>query len=355
MAELEDTFSSRWWGQGPKVEVFEREFARKFGHEHVIMTNSCTAALHLAYRLAGIEEGDQVIVPVLTCTATNHPLLLMGAKIVFGDVLAGTLTLDPDDVERKITRKTKAVVTVHLGGCVVNMERLRDICHRKGVVLIEDAAQALGARLGVADFTCYSFQAIKHLSVGDGGMLCVKDGVLEEKARRLRWFDIDREKKGSVGWQAWDRRGITFDQEVPGYKYQPTDIDASIGLVALKSFDENFELRKELVEEYRVGLVGIEDVEFLNRGDQDANWLFTILVDNRDDFAENLMRNGVETNIAHVRNDLFTVFGGKRRRLEGMAEVEARYLCLPLNTKITIENVKYICETVRKYKFGLGK
>jgi dTDP-4-amino-4,6-dideoxygalactose transaminase len=352
LAELRDTLSGRWWGQGPKVDLFEKRFGEKFKFPRCVMVNSGTAALHIAYRLSGVGPGTEVIVPVLTCTATCHPILLLGAKVVFADILPGTLTLDPKDVLMKMSLRTKAIVTVHLGGLVANMRELKDAARIAGAALIEDSAQALGAGgLGKADLTCFSFQAIKHLSTGDGGMICVQTARDEKRAKRLRWFDIDREQKIKKGWQAWDRRGITFDQIEPAYKFQPTDIDASIGLAGLMSFDANLTHRHRLVEIYRSRLYGMKCLSLLDRGDQNADWLFMVLVNgNRDDFAAFLKERGIETNVAHVRNDIFTVFGGKRRELPGMNAVEAKYLCLPLNTKVSARDVEYICSVIREYE-----
>jgi perosamine synthetase len=352
IAELRDTLSGRWWGQGPKVDLFEKRFGEKFGFPRCVMVNSGTAALQIAYRLAGVGPGSEVIVPALTCTATCHPILLLGAKVVFADILPGTLTLDPKDVLKKMSLKTKAIATVHLGGLVANMRELKDAARIAGAALIEDAAQALGAGgLGKADLTCFSVQAIKHLSTGDGGMICVKTKDQAQAAKRMRWFDIDREQKIKKGWQAWDRRGITFDQMVPAYKFQPTDIDASIGLAGLVSFDVNLAHRRRLVELYRSRLEGIKCVSLLDRGDQNADWLFMVMVNGiRDDFAAYLKARGIETNVAHVRNDVFTVFGGKRRELPGMNAVEAKYLCLPLNTKVSARDVEFVCSAIRKYE-----
>ena len=182
-------------------------------------------------------------------------------------------------------------------------------------------------------------------------MLVVRTARDEKRAKRLRWFDIDREQKIRKGWQAWDRRGITFDQVEPAYKYQPTDIDASIGLAGLATFDENLIHRHALVELYRTRLSGMKCLSLLDRGDQNADWLFMVLVNgNRDDFAAFLKDRAIETNVAHVRNDVFTVFGGKRRKLQGMNAVEAKYLCLPLNTKVSAQDVEFICSAIREYE-----
>lgn len=351
IGELRDTLKTRWWGQGPKVDRFEKEFGKRFGHKYCVFVNSGTAALHLAYDLAGVGPGDEVIVPVLTCTATSHPVLLLGAKPVFADIRPDTLTIDPADVEKKITDRTKAIVAVHLGGQVEDVQNLRRLSRKYDIPIIEDAAQALGAgRIGHGDYTCYSFQAIKHLTTGDGGMLVVKRASDYASAKRLRWFDIDREAKKNRKWQAWDRRGITFDQEVPGYKYHGNDIAASIGLAALKTIRKSVAHRNRLAAEYRKLLSGCAAVDLLANGDS-ANWLFMVKVKgSRDDFADYLFRNGVETNVAHIRNDIFRVFGGKRLDLPGMNEVEFRYLCLPLNDWVSVDDVRHVCKLIRSFR-----
>ncbi|MCK9597695.1 MAG: DegT/DnrJ/EryC1/StrS family aminotransferase [Sphaerochaeta sp.] len=349
IAELKDTLSGQWWAQGPKVDLFEKKFGEKFGFEYVTMVNSGTAALHLAYVLAGIKAGDEVIVPVLTCSATCHPLKSMGAKIVFADVRPDTLTIDPVDVFKKITHRTKAIVVVHLGGMVTDRVSIKSIA--KGIPLIEDACQALGnGDVGFGDFTCFSFQAIKALSTGDGGALICRRKKDHVRAQRLRWFDIDRKQKAKKNWQAWDRRGITFDQVEVGYKYQMNDVAASIGLAALDDFDCNLQRRSGLVDLYRKHLTGVSGIELLSDEWPTSNWLFMIKVKKRrDDLADHLRKNGIETNVAHIRNDLFTVFGGKRERLANMNAVEKEYLCLPLNDRTTVTQVLFICSIISNW------
>jgi dTDP-4-amino-4,6-dideoxygalactose transaminase len=355
LRELRDTLESRWWGQGPKAARFEQEFGAMFGHEYCAFVNSGTAALHLAYVLAGVGRGDEVIVPVLTCTATCHPILLLGATPVFADIRPDTLTVDPADVERKITPRTRAIVAVHLGGLVEDVEPLRRLSERHGIPIIEDAAQALGARqVGYGTYTCYSFQAIKHLTTGDGGMLVVKTAEDYTRAKRLRWFDIDREAKANRNWQAWDRRGITFDQEHPGYKYHGNDIAAAIGLAGLKTIRGALEHHHRLAAEYRRLLGDSKAVELLKDGDS-ADWLFMVKVTgSRDDLAEFLLNHQVETNVAHLRNDVFQVFGGKRLDLPGMNAVEFQYLCLPLNDWVSLDDVRTVCRLIQTYERKVG-
>jgi perosamine synthetase len=179
-------------------------------------------------------------------------------------------------------------------------------------------------------------------------MLCCSNRNDYERALRLRWFAIDRREKAKRKWQAWDRRGITFNQDEVGYKYQPTDIDASIGIVGLENFDENLKHRNKLVAIYRERLVGLKNIELLETGDN-ANWLFMVKVKNRDKFAMYLFSFGIETNVAHIRNDLFNVFGGRKVKLPNMEKVEDKYICLPLNSQVTEANVHYICGIINQW------
>jgi perosamine synthetase len=157
--------------EGPRVKEFEAEFGKKFGFKNVATVNSGTAALELAYEIAGIGKGDEVITPVLTCTATNLPLIHRKAKIVFADTDLD-LNINLNDVRGKITSKTKAIIFVHFGGNNRGLKELLKLCKEKKITLIEDAAQAVGSDFwGKADFTCVSLQAIKTLTSGDGGII----------------------------------------------------------------------------------------------------------------------------------------------------------------------------------------
>ena len=192
----------RWLGQGPMVDKFENDFKKKFAKQcSTIATGSGTDSLHLAYILAGLKKGDEVITTIFTCTATNIPMLYMGLKIKFADIDRDTMNISIDSVKKLITKKTKAIVCVHYGGLPCDMDALQKICKQKKIILIEDAAHALGAKYkkkpigSISDFSTFSFQAIKHFTTGDGGMLTIKNKKLEDKAKRIRWFGIDRKKK----------------------------------------------------------------------------------------------------------------------------------------------------------------
>lgn len=297
--------------EGPLVKQFEFEFAKKFKKSHVVALNSGTSALELAYELAGIGAGDEVITSVLTCTATNLPLIHRNAKIVFADI-DYDLNLSIKDVEKKITKKTKAIVFVHFGGNNRGLADLFRICAARGIILIEDAAQAIGSDYwGKADYTCVSLQAIKTLTTGDGGVLLVKDTEKYHKARRLRWFGYDRELKQRIG---------DHDLTEAGYKYHMNDVAAAIGLGNLKSIDKVIEKRKKIAAIY--ALYGIKCHSWLAVG---AGFLTR---------GPMLTDAGIPVGQHHFRNDKYTIFG-KQKKLKVMDAVENDYFFLPFHHKIT--------------------
>lgn len=287
--------------EGKMVKLFEQEFAKKFGLTNVVSVNSGTTALSLAYELAGLKKGDEVITPVLTCTATNIPLLHIGAKIVFADI-DYDLNINIEDVKKKITKKTKAVVFVHFGGNNRGLTDLVELCRERNIILIEDAAQAVGSRYwGKGDFTAVSLQAIKTLTCGDGGFLICKDDESYHKAKRLRWFGYDREEK--------QKKGDT-DLVEAGYKYHMNDISAAIGLGNLRAFDSLMKKRNK-VKAYYTGYVGIRC----------HNWL-----------CIQRNRKGEQH---HYRNDKYTIFKKFKNDCPIMDEVENNWRLLPFHHDVS--------------------
>ena len=236
------TLSSGYLSEGDQVKSFEYEFSQRFNLTNVVAVNSGTSALTLAYDLAGIKSGDRVITTVLTCAATNIELARRGAKIVFADI-DNDLNASVEDVKRKITPDTKAVVFVHFGGNNRGLEDLQAICRMRRIPLIEDAAQAVGsAYWGSSDYACVSLQAIKNLTSGDGGFLMCKNADDYIRAKKLRWFGYDRDQKKIKG---------DTDIEEAGYKFHMNDISASIGRGNLKALDRLLDHKKKLADIYR--------------------------------------------------------------------------------------------------------
>ena len=346
-----ETLDSRWIGQGPKVKLFEEDFSKKFGSSSpAIAVGSGTDALHLSYMLANLEPGDEVIAPVFTCTATNIPFLYMGVKINFADIDPETMNIDVSHVRQLMNQNVKAIVCVHYGGLPCDMDELQLIADEWGVPIIEDAAHAVGAKYkgvnvgSISDFTMFSFQAIKHITTGDGGMLIIKNKDLVDKAERIRWFGIDRKSKQAGIWE----NDIT---EV-GYKYQMTDIAAAMGIASLSEFDEQSKLRKELFETYEVELANCDRLKVVGGGFSDrehAAWLFTVLVKDRYTLQQKLRENGIESNQVHFRNDRYSIFNEftEGKSFPNMDKLEDNYLVLPLHTKMSKDDVKRVCKVIK--------
>jgi dTDP-4-amino-4,6-dideoxygalactose transaminase len=343
----------RWVGQGPMVDKFENEFKKKFAKSSsAIATGSGTDSLHLAYILAGLKKGDEVITTIFTCTATNIPMLYMGLKIKFADIERDTMNISIDSVKKLITKRTKAIVCVHYGGLPCDMDSLQKICKQKKITLIEDAAHALGAKYkkkpigSISDFTTFSFQAIKHFTTGDGGMLTIKNKKLEEKAKRIRWFGIDRKKKQKGIWKN--------DVYEVGYKYQMTDISATMGCDALNDFSKIINHRKKIYNTYLQELSPNKKIQCIhdyNKDKEHGAWLFTISLNNKDFVQKKLREHFIETNQVHFRNDRYSIFKKfvKGKKFPNMDYLENRYLVLPLHHKVSVQNVKYICKIINKF------
>lgn len=314
-------------GEGPEVKAFEKEFGELFGFENVAAVNSGSTALELAYELAGIGEGDEVIIPVLTHPATGLPALHRKARVIFADIDTD-LNVSVEDVRNKITPRTKAIIFVHFGGNNRGLKELLEVAKEHSIPLIEDAAQAVGSDFwGKADFTCVSLQAVKTLTSGDGGFLICKDKSLHEKAKRLRWFGYDRELK--------QKQGDT-DLVEAGYKYHMNDITAAIGRGNLKSIQRIIAHRKKLGTEYQ------------KQGVPASIWFAHVLSPQRAELMAFMKQRGVHTGDYHYRNDKYTIFGG-RQTLPTMDTLENQYLLLPLHHGVSIEDVRRICGLLREF------
>ena len=343
----------RWIGQGPMVDKFENKFKSIFANKcSVVATGSGTDSLHLAYILAGIKKGDEVIAPVFTCTATNIPLLYIGAKIKFADVDIDTMNISVASIKKLISKKTKAIVIVPYGGLPCDMDEIKKIAKKYKIPIIEDAAHALGARYknkpigSISDFTTFSFQAIKHFTTGDGGVLTIKDNKLSAKAKRIRWFGIDREKKQSGTW--------ANDVTEVGYKYQMTDIGATLGYDSLLEFKKILSHRKKIYNIYLKELSKNPKIKCIHDNDKrkfHGAWLFTIVLDKKNYLQKKLREHYIETNQVHFRNDKYSIFKKfiKNKKFKNMDYLEDRYLVLPIHHKVSVKNAKYICKLINRF------
>jgi dTDP-4-amino-4,6-dideoxygalactose transaminase len=273
-------------------------------------------------------------------------------KLVFVDVDPETLNISIPDLKNKISEKSRAIVVVNYGGLPADMDEINKIAKENSLIVINDNAHALGAKyknqeIGLtSDFSMYSFQAIKHITTGDGGMIGLNSTQLEKKdlLKRVRWFGIDRQSKQNGIWEN--------DIKEIGFKYQMTDLAASLGISALRSFESTITHRISLLKRYEELLQENSDVKIIaksNSVSQHAAWLFTIRIKNRRELQKHLRENGIESNQVHFRNDKYSIFqsdSNSGSQFPNMDDIEDEYLVLPLHTKMDKGDVERVCHVI---------
>jgi dTDP-4-amino-4,6-dideoxygalactose transaminase len=336
-------------GQGPLVDRFEREFAALIGApdpDAVVTTNSCTSALGIALKLAGVahDMGHEVIAPPMTCTATSGAIVNAGARIVWADVDRLTGCIDPADVARKVTPNTRAIVAVDWVGRACDYWMMRDC----GVVIIEDAAHALMATLhdepiarSGGDYVCYSFGPIKHLTTGDGGAIVAHWGDAE-RARLLRWHGLSR-RTGAKDFRC--------EQPIhePGTKAHLTDLNAAIGLANLPDAAWVVGKHRQHAAYYDAALAGLPGVTLPPPDPGCAYWLYSLLVEHRDDFMSFMAGRGVETNRVHGRNDTHPAYRFPNGPLPGTGYYDAHHVAIPVGWWLDANDLARVVEAVKEW------
>ena len=355
---LLDTLHSGYITQGPKVEEFEGRLRDFFGTDHVVSLNSGTSALTLAMRLAGIGPGDEVITTAMTCSATNLPVLSLGGKLVFADIDPVSGNINAESIEKLITKQTKAILFVDWGGMPADLDQIVSIARAHNLKVIEDAAHAFGAeykgqKVGtIADFTCFSLQAIKHITTGDGGILTCKDPEDYKRARKLRWFGIARDT------DSLDSR-ISEDIEEWGYKFHMNDLNATIGITQMDHVETVLKAHRINAEYYDAQL----DKYFVRQSEGDdrrsAWWLYTLILPDqksRDAFKKLATDNGVMVSQVHRRNDEYSVFKPfARKGLDGLSYFADRMVCIPVHWGLSIEELDHVAGVCNKFAQKQGK
>jgi dTDP-4-amino-4,6-dideoxygalactose transaminase len=357
---LLEVIHSGWIGEGPKVKEFEQNLIAYTGNEKLVTVNAGTSALHLAYHLALNQNAykgyynsneDEIISTPITCTATNTPILNCGAKIVWADVDPITGNILPEDIERKITKHTKAISMVHWGGNPCEIEKINLIAQQYGLKTIEDGAHAMGMEYqgkpfgNHSDYSMNSLQAIKHITSIDGGLLYFKSEEDFERAKLLRWFGIDRTIREGVDLRC------EIDVPEAGYKFHMNDVCAVIG-------NENFKHLNDIVGKHRENAYfyneAFKDVDAItlcpeNPDGKSAYWLYTFHVNNRDELMKTLNEKGVMSSKVHARNDTHSMFAEFKVDLPNAEQFNATHLCIPVGWWVTPEEREYIAEMVIQY------
>lgn len=352
---LLQTIFSGYIGQGEKVEQFEKALSGYIGNSNLLTTNSATSALHLALRVANVGPGDEVISTPLTCAATNWPILAAGADIVWADIDPKTANISPQSIKEKITSKTKAIMIVDWGGQPADLDMIRKIAFKKiggkkvKIPVIEDAAHALGAvyktkRIGNwSDFTVFSFQAIKHITTIDGGMLVFKNKNDYKRGKLLRWYGIDRDAPN---------RDSRIEQDVFewGYKFHMNDVSATIGLEQLKYLDGILKKHRDNAAYFLKNLKNIKGVTLIQPQPDSVSsyWLFTMQVKFRNRFKSAMQKQGIMTSQVHRRNDTHPVVKKFKTKLPNLDIFEKEMICIPVGWWLTQKNKDYIVRSIKK-------
>jgi dTDP-4-amino-4,6-dideoxygalactose transaminase len=344
-------YRSGWLSMGPRTLEFEAAFAAYLGVRHAVAVANGTAALHLMYAACGLGPGDQVVVPSMTFVATAAPLRHLGAVPVFADIVSELEPwLAPDAVEAAIGPATKAIVHMPYGGHPGEVEALRSLADRRGLLLLQDAAHAVGARVGerhvgaIGDCAAFSFFSNKNLAIGEGGMVATDDDDLAERVRRLRSHGM-----ATLSWDRRQGRAADYDIERLGFNYRLDDPRSALGLSRLARLDEENAKRAGLVASYRAAFEGVVACALPERdGVRSANHLLTILLPDgaRDGVRRRIGERGVQTSVHYPPVHRFSAFHDARTSLPVTERYGERTLTLPLFGHMTAAQQQLVVEAV---------
>jgi dTDP-4-amino-4,6-dideoxygalactose transaminase len=346
ISSVAETLKSLFLTLGPKVGVFERAFGEFLGKKEVVGVSSCTMGLVLALEALGVGPGDEVVTTPMTFVATPNAALFHGATPVFADVDPKTGLIDPRAVEAALTKRTRAVIAVHLYGQLADMKALRAICDRHGVALVEDAAHAIeaekdGVRVGdLGDVTVFSFYATKTMTSGDGGAVVPRDPALADRLRRLRNHGVSKDASVRHGG-----RYVHWDMVEFGYKAAMTDVEAALLVPQIDGLRRRRDRREAIVLRYERALRGRADVDLLSWSGRSSHHLFTVLVPARlrdrvlDGLGERGVGAAVNYRAVHTLSYYREKFGYARDAFPAAADIGERTISLPLYPQLTDRQV----------------
>lgn len=361
--EVLETLRSGWWGTGPKTKAFEKQFAKYSHAKYALALSSCTAATELALDVLGIGPGDEVITTPLTFVSTANVVLHRGATVKFADVDLKTWNIDPKDVEKKITKRTRAVIPVHLHGRPCDMDSISQISTRHKLFVIEDAAHAAeawykGRKIGsISDFTAFSFYATKNVATGEGGMLTTNNKAWFDTAavRALHGLSAD-------AWKRYSASGFKpYEAVYPGYKINMTDIQASLGLPQLRVIDKNLKIRTKIWNQYQKvfsTLPGIGTPAPDEQNTVHGRHLYALVLDpkqfkiNRNQFVAALQKEGIGAGVhftpVHLQEYYRKTFGYKIGDFPNAERIGLNIFSLPIYPTMSKKDIGDVIEAVIK-------
>ena len=359
LAEIKECLDKGWTGLGFKTVEIEAKWKEYTGLPYAHFLGSATVGLDMAVRILKMEngwkDGDEIITTPLTFVSTNHAILYNNMKAVFADV-DEYLCLDPKSVEERITKKTRAVIFVGLGGNSGKYEKVKEICKKHNLKLILDAAHMSGTRVNGkhvghdCDVAVFSYQAVKNMPTADSGMICFKEQKYDEIARKLSWLGINKDtyarsvsSKGAYKWK--------YDVEYLGYKNHGNSIMAAIGLVSLKYLDRDNAYRRQLAKWYEEDLKDCKNVTVIKTAPncESSRHLFQILVNDRDKVMLALNEAEIYPGVHYRDNTEYKMYSYAKGTCPKAHEASEKLLSLPMHMRLTRNDVKFICEKIKEY------
>ncbi|MGD0733411.1 MAG: DegT/DnrJ/EryC1/StrS family aminotransferase [Terracidiphilus sp.] len=364
-----DVVRSGWLTMGSRTVEFEEKFAAYVGAKHAIGVNSCTAGLHLALDAIGLQQGDEVLVPTTTFTASAEVVSYFKAKPVLVDVDAVSLCMDPADAERRITPRTRAVMPVHFAGQPCDMDAIHDLAKRRGLRVIEDAAHSLpasyhGVRVGtLSELTAFSFYATKTLTTGEGGMVTTENDDLAARMRMMRLHGISRD-----AWKRYSAEGSWYYEVLDmGYKYNLTDIQSAIGIVQLSKCDAMNAARQKIAARYNSEFAHQRALQVPTVGEgRETSWHLYVLrlnlqelTINRAEMIEKLKERGIGTSVhfipLHLHPYYKKTFGCRPEDFPVASREFERYFSLPIFPGMTQIQIDHVIQSVLEIVKGAAQ
>jgi UDP-4-amino-4-deoxy-L-arabinose-oxoglutarate aminotransferase len=361
ISAVTDCLRSHWITTGALCKAFEERFQELTGAKYAVSLTSGTAGMDILMTALGIGAGDEVITPSLTFASTVNMIVLHGATPVFADIDYDTLNVNVDHIESLITSRTKAIIPVHFGGAPADMDKIQDVAGRRKLVVIEDAAHAVGTCYrgihagGFGWPSVFSFHPIKNITTGEGGLVAHNDEELERKLRLLRFHGIERD-----AWKRYGKGGNPeYDIEAPGWKYNMTDMQAALGIAQFDRLGEFNRRRSEIASLYEEGLSDIDGIELTMRPDyphEHPHHLFVVKVlgMKREQFMERLSDRNIGYGL-HFPPCHLLKYVKERYGVVSLPETEKaapRIISLPLFPEMTDGDVGYVCEAIREILKG---
>lgn len=343
--ELEKVLYSGYIAEGEPVYDFERQFSKQFDLPYALALHSGTDALHLALLLAGVGIGDEVISTALTAEPTNIAITMVGARVVWGDVDYSTGLINPTSVRSLITEKTKAIILVHYAGMVCDMNEFNKISKEFNIPIIEDAAHALGSKYNGeyvgknSRYTIFSLQAIKHMTTVDGGFLSFSSADQLQRAKRMRWFGLDKGKSR-----------LENDITETGYKYAMNNVNATIGLVQIKYIDailKKYIENGKYLDQNLSNISGVDLVKYYDNTEP-SYWLYTMKIQDRDKFIDLMTRHNISASPLHYRNDLHSIFKSSKSYLPNLDKFYSEMVHIPCGWWVGTEERERMVDVIKK-------